>query len=85
MSSAVKLNETWWIKFSVYFPGCKTPISNDHNKKFGVPSMEDIGKDVSKCGPLLFEGGESEGLKRMERYLKQTVRASVLVCVWCFF
>ncbi|CAG2200815.1 CRY [Mytilus edulis] len=34
--------------------------------------MADLGKDDSECGPLLFPGGESEGLKRLDTMMKKT-------------
>lgn len=38
---------------------------------YTIPSLADIGIDeVKDCGDLLFPGGESEALKRMERYLQ---------------
>ena len=35
-----------------------------------VPTMKEIDKDESLCGPLLYQGGETEALERMARYLK---------------
>ncbi|VDI68070.1 cryptochrome, partial [Mytilus galloprovincialis] len=34
--------------------------------------MADLGKDDSECGPLLFPGGETEGLKRLDTMMKKT-------------
>jgi cryptochrome len=36
---------------------------------YRVPSMKEIDKDESLCGPLLYPGGETEALERMKRYL----------------
>lgn len=45
---------------------CKTKTESDHDKKYGVPSLEDLGKSEKECGPLLFPGGETEALRRLE-------------------
>nr|AWY11211.1 6-4 photolyase [Tritonia tetraquetra] len=52
--------------------GCKTLISDNHEKEFGVPTLTELGKDPKSCGPLLYPGGEKEALERMERQLKKT-------------
>ncbi|KAL3841767.1 hypothetical protein ACJMK2_019869 [Sinanodonta woodiana] len=52
--------------------GNKTTVSEDHNKKYGVPTLADLGKSPEACGPLLFPGGETEGFNRLERMLKKT-------------
>nr|AGX93015.1 6-4 photolyase [Platynereis dumerilii] len=51
---------------------CKTPIGSDHEEKYGVPSLAELEKKESDCGPSLFPGGETEALSRMEKYLKKT-------------
>ncbi|XP_035828705.1 cryptochrome-1 [Aplysia californica] len=51
--------------------GCKTPVSSSHDQYYGVPTLEELGKSSSDCGPLLFPGGETEALDRMERHLKK--------------
>lgn len=48
-------------------------IEKDHEKKYKVPSLEDLGKSSKDCGPCLFPGGESEALDRFENLLKKTV------------
>ncbi|CAG2250086.1 CRY [Mytilus edulis] len=49
----------------------KTKIAANHDTEYGVPTMADLGKDDSECGPLLFPGGESEGLKRLDTMMKK--------------
>uniref|UniRef100_A0A2C9JDL3 Photolyase/cryptochrome alpha/beta domain-containing protein n=1 Tax=Biomphalaria glabrata TaxID=6526 RepID=A0A2C9JDL3_BIOGL len=51
--------------------GCKTPISPTHEKDYGVPTLSDLKKSETDCGPLLYPGGETEALDRMERHIKK--------------
>lgn len=52
---------------------CKTKIEPDHDKKYGVPSLEDLGKSEKECGPLLFPGGETEALRRLDSMMEKKV------------
>lgn len=52
---------------------CKTKTEPDHDKKYGVPSLEDLGKSEKECGPLLFLGGETEALRRLESMMEKKV------------
>lgn len=52
---------------------CKTKTESDHDKKYGVPSLEDLGKSEKECGPLLFPGGETEALRRLESMMGKKV------------
>ena len=56
------------------YVGCRTPISDTHNKEFGVPTLEDLGVCMTDLGPNLYPGGETEALERMERHLKKVVK-----------
>ncbi|KAL4225263.1 hypothetical protein ACF0H5_015951 [Mactra antiquata] len=47
--------------------GCKSVVQSDHDAKYGVPTLDDLGKKDK--GPILFPGGECEALKRMEQML----------------
>lgn len=49
----------------------KTPISDEHDDKFGVPSLEELGFDTEGLGPTIFRGGETEALARLERHLER--------------
>ena len=51
----------------------KTATNDSHDQEYGIPSMSDLGHDEAECGPVLFPGGETEGLKRLESMLKKTV------------
>ncbi|XP_071820766.1 cryptochrome-1-like [Apostichopus japonicus] len=51
------------------FTECKTPEESDHSSKYGVPTLEDLGLSTKGISPVIFPGGETEALNRMERYL----------------
>nr|AJY53622.1 cryptochrome 2 [Nilaparvata lugens] len=48
-----------------------TPINEDHDDKFGVPSLEELGFDTEGLLPPVWQGGESEALARLERHLER--------------
>lgn len=50
---------------------CKTVVDKDHDKKFGVPSLEELNKSEIDLGLCLYPGGETEALERLERMLKK--------------
>ena len=52
---------------------CVTVTEKNHDTKFGVPTLEDLGKNEKDCGPCLFKGGETEAIDRMEKMLKKSV------------
>ena len=54
--------------------GCSTPVSEDHEEKFGVPSLNELGLDVSKLSTEIWHGGETEALKRLDRHLERKVK-----------
>ncbi|KAL3882844.1 hypothetical protein ACJMK2_029148 [Sinanodonta woodiana] len=49
----------------------RTPIENDHDDRYGVPSLEELGFDVDGLKPSLFHGGETEALLRLDRHLER--------------
>lgn len=53
--------------------GVSTPFSEDHEEKFGIPTLEDLGLDTSSLGPDLFPGGEQEALRRLDEHMQRTV------------
>lgn len=67
-----------YISF-VYASGCSTPAGDVHDENYRVPSLADLGKKASECGPRLYPGGETEALERMERHLKKTVIQMLLL------
>jgi len=53
--------------------GCSTPVSEDHEERFGVPSLEELGLDVKNISVEVWHGGEKEGLVRLDRHLERKV------------
>ncbi|KAF5307814.1 hypothetical protein FQR65_LT06686 [Abscondita terminalis] len=48
-----------------------TPLNEDHDEKFGVPTLEELGFDTEGLLPPVWQGGESEALARLERHLER--------------
>ncbi|KAJ8940021.1 hypothetical protein NQ314_010852 [Rhamnusium bicolor] len=46
--------------------GAHTPLSDDHDEKYGVPTLEELGFETE-----VWQGGESESLARLERHLER--------------
>ena len=51
--------------------GCKQDV--EEIKDYMVPSLEELGHDVSSLGTTFYPGGETEALRRMEENIKKTV------------
>ncbi|CAH1982961.1 unnamed protein product [Acanthoscelides obtectus] len=51
--------------------GAFTPINEDHDDKYGVPTLEELGFDTEGLSPPVWQGGESESLARLERHLER--------------
>ncbi|KAK3598830.1 hypothetical protein CHS0354_007437 [Potamilus streckersoni] len=49
----------------------RTPIENDHDDRYGVPSLEELGFDIDGLKPSVFQGGETEALLRLDRHLER--------------
>ncbi|KAG8197157.1 hypothetical protein JTE90_011318 [Oedothorax gibbosus] len=50
---------------------CFTPIGEDHEEKYGVPSLDELGFDTENLKPSVWIGGETEALSRLERHLER--------------
>ncbi|KAK9516955.1 hypothetical protein VZT92_024860 [Zoarces viviparus] len=50
---------------------CATPISEDHDDKFAVPSLEELGFETEGLTTAVWSGGETEALMRLERHLER--------------
>lgn len=53
--------------------GIKSPITDDHDKKYGIPSLKELGLQSSESEvgcTFKWPGGETEGLVRLERHLQ---------------
>ncbi|XP_023329370.1 cryptochrome-1 isoform X2 [Eurytemora carolleeae] len=48
-----------------------TPLSDDHDEKYGVPTLEELGFDCDHLKQSVWEGGETEALSRLERHLER--------------
>ncbi|CAI5645935.1 unnamed protein product [Oreochromis niloticus] len=50
----------------------KTPSSENHEKEYGIPTLEELGLDTAPLGEDLFPGGEQEALRRLDEHMKRT-------------
>lgn len=48
------------------------------DKKYDIPTLEELGVDQSQLGPCPYPGGETEGLARLNRCLARKVRLLVI-------
>ncbi|XP_026764725.1 cryptochrome-1-like [Galleria mellonella] len=51
--------------------GATTPVADDHDDRFGVPTLEELGFETEGLKPAVWLGGESEALVRLERHLER--------------
>ncbi|XP_063072025.1 cryptochrome circadian regulator 3b isoform X3 [Engraulis encrasicolus] len=47
--------------------GCRTPVSDNHQDKYGVPLLEELGFDTEGLCPVVWPGGETEALTRIDK------------------
>ncbi|KAG8176361.1 hypothetical protein JTE90_020759 [Oedothorax gibbosus] len=45
------------------------PIEDTHDVEYGVPTLEELGVNESQLNPCKYPGGETEALKRLQKYL----------------
>uniref|UniRef100_A0A3Q3X309 Cryptochrome-1 n=1 Tax=Mola mola TaxID=94237 RepID=A0A3Q3X309_MOLML len=50
---------------------CAMPISEDHDERFGVPTLEELGFDAEGPEIAVWPGGETEALMRLELHLEK--------------
>ncbi|XP_006779922.1 cryptochrome circadian regulator 5 [Neolamprologus brichardi] len=50
----------------------KTSSSENHEKEYGIPTLEELGLDTAPLGEDLFPGGEREALRRLDEHMKRT-------------
>ncbi|XP_043255405.1 cryptochrome-1-like [Colletes gigas] len=48
-----------------------TPLKEDHDDHYGVPTLEELGFDTEGLRPPVWVGGESEALARLGRHLER--------------
>ena len=53
----------------------KTPCSENSEdmKKYGIPTLEELGQDTAALGQEQFPGGEQEALRRLDEHMQRTV------------
>ncbi|XP_059049198.1 cryptochrome-1-like [Achroia grisella] len=51
--------------------GATTPVADDHDDRFGVPTLEELGFETEGLKSPVWLGGESEALVRLERHLER--------------
>ncbi|CAG0924482.1 unnamed protein product, partial [Notodromas monacha] len=52
-------------------PKSVSPIDEDHDDKYGIPTLEELGFITSGLKQTLWPGGETEALTRLERHLER--------------
>ncbi|XP_034031416.1 cryptochrome-1-like [Thalassophryne amazonica] len=50
---------------------CSTPIGSDHDERYGVPSLEELGFETEGLPSAVWPGGETEALKKLEWHLER--------------
>uniref|UniRef100_A0A8B9H5K8 Cryptochrome circadian regulator 3b n=1 Tax=Astyanax mexicanus TaxID=7994 RepID=A0A8B9H5K8_ASTMX len=58
---------------------CTTPVSANHQDKYGVPALEELGFDIEGLAPAVWPGGESEALARIENFERPKMSSSPLL------
>ncbi|GBO23249.1 Cryptochrome-1 [Araneus ventricosus] len=55
------------LKDLVKEQGRSTPVEDDHDVKYSVPTLKELNVNESELSPCLYPGGETEALARLER------------------
>ncbi|KAM9817445.1 cryptochrome-1 [Neosynchiropus ocellatus] len=50
----------------------KTPVTKNHAKEFGIPTLDELGHDVGDLNEEKFPGGEQEALRRLEEHMQRS-------------
>ncbi|KAM4617659.1 cryptochrome-2 isoform 2-T5 [Discoglossus pictus] len=50
---------------------CQIELQHNHDEKYGVPSLEELGFPTDSLSPAVWPGGESEALTRLDRHLER--------------
>ncbi|KAM4630807.1 cryptochrome-2-like isoform 2-T2 [Polymixia lowei] len=51
---------------------CPTHISAQHDQRYGVPSLEELGFKTDGLTPIVWKGGETEALTRLNNHMDKT-------------
>lgn len=63
----------------------KTPCSENHEEKYGIPALDQLGHNTASVGEERFPGGEQEALKRLDEHMKRTVFQYLVTLLYhCF-
>ena len=56
------------------FDGCTTPLGDDEDGKYQVPTLEELGIEMpEESSSVLFPGGETEALRRLDEHMEREV------------
>ncbi|XP_069077855.1 cryptochrome-2 isoform X3 [Pleurodeles waltl] len=50
---------------------CKAEIQDNHDERYGVPSLEELGFQTDGLGAAVWQGGETEALSRLDKHLER--------------
>lgn len=50
---------------------CKPEIQDNHDERYGVPSLEELGFQTDGLGAAVWQGGETEALSRLDKHLER--------------
>ena len=65
--------KAYYVKLNWSYEIPDSREEDEIKEKYLVPNLDDLGVNPQKLGPVLYPGGETEALERMERNLKKTV------------
>lgn len=55
----------------------RTPMYEDHDERYGVPTLEELGFDVEGLKPAVWIGGETEALGEMTKNLRSILVTNI--------
>ena len=56
------------------FDGCSTPVSDDEDRCYNVPTLEELEIETpEESSSVIFPGGETEALRRLEEHMEKEV------------
>ena len=58
------------------FDGCSTPLSDENN--YQLPTLQELGIETpEESSNVLFPGGETEALRRLDEHMKREVNLTI--------
>ncbi|XP_036820398.1 cryptochrome-2-like isoform X1 [Oncorhynchus mykiss] len=58
---------------------CQTGIAANHDERYGVPSLDELGFKTHCFGPAAWRGGETEALERLNNHMDKKVFEELLL------